>query len=85
MAKRRVVQESLYIPYSGETFLVLTRGKLHVVGDLLNYGLATHAFYRYGCIWYLRCIEPLTDEELYFALEFTLANDLPTLHLTELR
>lgn len=74
-----------FIPYVGETFAVLIGGKLHIVGDLLKYGPATHAFYRYGKVWMIRVIEPMTDEELYFALEFTLASDLPTLHLAELR
>jgi hypothetical protein len=78
-------QDKNFIPYIGETFAVLIGGKLHIVGDLLKYGPPTHAFYRYGRVWYLRTIEPLTDEELYFALEFTLAHDLPTLHITELR
>lgn len=85
MTKNTKKKEPEYIPYIGDTYAVLIGGRLHVVGDLLNYGPPTHAFYRYGRIWYLRVIEPLTNEELYFALEFTLAHDMPTLHITELR
>lgn len=85
MRNKSGVAQVQYIPYIGETFAVLIGGKLHTVGDLSKYGPATHAFYRYGRVWYIRAIEPMTDEELYFALEFTLAHDMPTIHITEMR
>lgn len=85
MPRKEKKKDVDYIPYIGERFAVLIGGKLHVVPDLLNYGAPTHGFYRYGCVWYVRTIEPMTDEEIYFALEFTLAHDLPTLHISEMR
>lgn len=85
MTKRNNLKETATIPYIGETFAVLIGGKLHIVPDLLNYGPATHAFYRHGKVWQLRVIEPLEDGQLYDALEYTLAHDAATMHLTELR
>lgn len=73
------------IPNIGDKYAVVIGGKLHQVLDLLPYGPATHAFYRHGYIWRLRMIAPLTRDELFAALEYTLAHDPSTLHITELR
>ena len=72
------------VPYISETFAVVIGGKLRIVQDLLNYGPATHAFYRSGTVWYLRVIDTMLRDDLYAALEFTLAHDPRTSFMSEL-